>query len=75
MAVEKGYDISLIKGTGGNGHITRRDVATQPSLVVDKVGEPLTQAMTSVNTVRTPKACVRLLPNVLMSSLHLFCHN
>ena len=26
MATEKGYDISLIKGTGGNGRITRRDV-------------------------------------------------
>jgi len=46
MATEKGYDISLIKGTGGNGRITRRDVESyQPSLVADKVVEPLTQAM------------------------------
>lgn len=38
----------FIKGTGGNGRITRRDVeAYQPSLVADKVVEPLPQAMTS----------------------------
>ena len=48
IATEKGYDISLIKGTGGNGRITRRDVESyQPSLVADKVVEPLTQAMTT----------------------------
>ena len=35
MATEKGYDISLIKGTGGNGRITRRDVESyQPILLL-----------------------------------------
>ena len=65
MAAEKGYDISLIKGTGGNGRITRRDVeAYQPSLVVDKVVEPLPQDMTSGQYGEGLQGMRKILPNV-----------
>ena len=71
MAVEKGYDISLIKGTGGNGRITRRDVeAYQPSLVVDKVVEPLPQAMTSVQYGEGLEGMRKIIAERMMSSLH-----
>ena len=48
IAASKGYDISLINGTGGNGRITRRDVemyqpqvATQASAAPASYGEGL----------------------------------
>ena len=39
IAKEKGYDIALINGTGGNGRITRRDVENYVP-TVSKVEEP-----------------------------------
>lgn len=71
MAAEKGYDISLIKGTGGNGRITRRDVeAYQPSLVADKVVEPLPQAMTSVQYGEGLQGMRKIIAERMMNSLH-----
>ena len=71
MAAEKGYDISLIKGTGGNGRITRRDVeAYQPSLVADKVVEPLPQAMTSGQYGEGLEGMRKIIAERMMNSLH-----
>ena len=71
MAAEKGYDISLIKGTGGNGRITRRDVeAYQPSLVVDKVVEPLPQEMTSGQYGEGLEGMRKIIAERMMNSLH-----
>ena len=71
MAAEKGYDISLIKGTGGNGRITRRDVeAYQPSLVVDKVVEPLPQDMTSGQYGEGLQGMRKIIAERMMNSLH-----
>ncbi len=71
MATEKGYDISLIKGTGGNGRITRRDVESyQPSLVADKVVEPLTQAMATGQYGEGLEGMRKIIAERMMNSLH-----
>ncbi len=70
MAAEKGYDISLIRGTGGNGRITRRDVeAYKTSFVADKVVETPPQAMAPGQYGEGLKGMRKIIAQRMMNSL------
>ena len=70
MAAEKGYDISLIRGTGGNGRITRRDIeAYKTSFVADKVVETPPQAMAPGQYGEGLKGMRKIIAQRMMNSL------
>lgn len=70
MAAEKGYDISLIRGTGGNGRITRRDVeAYKTSFVADKVVETPPRAMAPDQYGEGLKGMRKIIAQRMMNSI------